>query len=293
MLEKISQGRTTKSYPDPIKEGKDSLLPHSDQQILPVKLLGRKITFITLEEMIKLIRATCKENQKILVAHSNVHGFNLSFHLPWFHEFLNNADIVYCDGFGVLKAATYCLGLNLSPDYRVAGGTDLVPALLKHTDEFSFFLLGTRPDILNQALQQLKADIPGIRVSGHHGYFDQSDLAQNNLVVEKINLMKPNILIVGMGMPLQEEWLYKNMHRLNVNVLIPCGAAIDRLAGVVSDCPPWLSELGLEWLYRLAKEPRRLATRYLIGNLAFVLQIVLAKKMKSGNFDSPQCYLDK
>jgi N-acetylglucosaminyldiphosphoundecaprenol N-acetyl-beta-D-mannosaminyltransferase len=95
--------------------------------------------------------------------------------------------------------------------------------------------------------------------------------------VEQINQVQPHVLLVGMGMPRQEKWIQQNRSQLKVNAILAGGAVIDRLAGVVPDCPSVFSNLGLEWLYRLLREPRRLATRYLLGNPAFVLQIALAK----------------
>lgn len=256
-------------------------------KMLTVSFLGRKITFLTLGELLEFIYSACMEKKKIIISSSNVHSFNLSLHLPWFHSFLNDSDIVYCDGFGILKAVNYFFGLRLPSSYRIAGGTELVPSLFNKADELSFFLLGTKPHILEQAVQRLQDDIPGIKVSGHHGYFDKSDSSENDKVIDIINQFKPNILIVGMGMPVQEKWLYENMHRLDTNVLIPCGAVIDRIAGVIPDCPAWLSSVGLEWLYRLIREPKRLANRYLIGNAAFILQVLLAKSINSDSFDSP------
>ncbi len=103
------------------------------------------------------------------------------------------------------------------------------------------------------------------------------DPEQNEAVIEQINHVKPHILVVGMGMPIQENWIRLHRSRLNVNVFMPGGAVIDRLAGVISDCPEFISNLGSEWLYRLWREPKRLAARYLLGNPAFVLQMALAK----------------
>jgi len=114
-------------------------------------------------------------------------------------------------------------------------------------------------------------------LAGHHGYFAMEDPAQNEAVIQQINYVKPHILVVGMGMPIQENWIRLHRSRLSVNVFMPGGAVIDRLAGVVSDCPAFISNLGSEWLYRLSCEPKRLAARYLLGNPAFLLHIALGK----------------
>ncbi len=241
-----------------------------------VSLLGRQISFMTISAILEEIKAACHSQRKLVIASCNVHSFNLSLHLPWFYDFMRNADIVRCDGLGIIKAIG-CFGLNLPLEYR-ASGTELVPKLIEYGNDLglSFFLLGSKPEHLQSALQNLGQTFPALSVVGHHGYFDKEDPEQNAEVVRQINQAQPNILIVGMGMPIQERWICQNMEALDVNVIIPCGAVIDRLAEVVSDCPVWISNMGLEWLYRLLREPKRLSKRYLAGNLAFALQLILA-----------------
>lgn len=257
--------------------GQTKLCAVEDPPSLDVHLLGRRINFMTVSAIIDAIDAACTEKMKLTVANYNVHSFNLSMQLPWFHNFLQSAEITHCDSVGILKAVGF-MGLKLPLEYR-ASYSVLMPKLLSHCHQqgFSVFLLGAKPDCLNTAIAQLKQQYPGLRVSGHHGYFNNRDPQENKRVVNQINQIKPNILIVGMGMPIQENWVRLNRDQLDVNVMMMGGAIIDRFAGVVPDCPPLLSDVGLEWLYRLCREPRRLATRYLLGNPAFVLHIALAK----------------
>ena len=244
-------------------------------------LLGRKITFMTIASILDEIKTTCQEDRKLLIASCNIHSFNLSLHLPWFYDYMSSADIVRCDGVGILKTIQR-LGLELPLQYQ-ASGTRLVPELIaiSELNHLSFFLLGSKPKNLECALNRLRLIYPGIEVDGHHGYFDKDDPAECDDIVSKINKAAPNILIVGMGMPIQEDWVYRHRERLNVNVILPCGAVIDRLAGMVNDCPEFISALGLEWLYRLIKEPKRLAGRYLLGNPAFAFQLALANTYSS------------
>lgn len=242
-----------------------------------VYLLGRRITCMTVPTIIDTIHAACVQGWKMTVANYNVHSFNLSMQVPWFYNFLQNAEIAHCDSVGILKAIQY-MGLKLPLQYR-ASYSLLMPKLLTHCNEhqFSIFLLGAKPNVLDTAVARLQEQYANIRVDGHHGYFDIDDPWQNDKIVAQINQAKPNILVVGMGMPVQEDWIRRNLDRLDINVIMPGGAVIDRMAGVVPDCPSILSNLGLEWLYRLFREPKRLAARYLLGNPAFVLHIALAK----------------
>jgi N-acetylglucosaminyldiphosphoundecaprenol N-acetyl-beta-D-mannosaminyltransferase len=211
------------------------------------------------------------------VSNYNVHSFNLSLQLPWFYDFLQSADISHCDGLGILYALRF-MGLDLPIQYRVSY-TLLMPKLLEHCNKYglSLFLLGSRPQHLEMALERLRVEYPDINLSGHDGYFFPQDQSQNEAVIEQINLIKPHILLVGMGMPVQENWVRLHRNRLAVNAIMTGGAVIDRLAGIVPGCPTFLSNRGLEWLHRLIREPKRLSVRYLLGNPAFALQVALAK----------------
>ncbi|BAY61496.1 WecB/TagA/CpsF family glycosyl transferase [Calothrix brevissima NIES-22] len=248
-----------------------------DLPSLVVYLLGRRITPITVTGIIDAIHNACKLKQKITVANYNVHAFNLSMQLPWFYEFIQSSEIVHCDGSGILKALSY-MGLDLPLEYRVSY-TKLMPELLKfcHQQELSIFLLGSKPQYLDKAINNLAEKYPNIKVAGHDGYFSIDDPEINEGIINSINQLKPNILLMGMGMPLQENWVARYRDRLDVNAILLGGAVIDRLAGVVSDCPDFLAKNHLEWLYRLIREPKRLAARYLLGNPAFACHIALAK----------------
>jgi N-acetylglucosaminyldiphosphoundecaprenol N-acetyl-beta-D-mannosaminyltransferase len=244
---------------------------------LSVHLLERRITCMTVPAIVDAIHTACVENRKITVAHYNIHGFNLSMQLPWYYQFLQTSEIVNCDSVGILKAISY-MGLELPLDYR-ASYTVLMPKVLERCNQegLSVFLLGAKPEYLETALDNLRKQYPNAQFTGHHGYFDKEDAQQNQAVIDKINQVKPNILVVGMGMPVQEKWVFKHRSRINVNAIMLGGAIIDRLAGVVPDCPEVISNLGLEWLYRWCREPKRLAARYFLGNPAFALQVSLGK----------------
>jgi N-acetylglucosaminyldiphosphoundecaprenol N-acetyl-beta-D-mannosaminyltransferase len=114
-------------------------------------------------------------------------------------------------------------------------------------------------------LAKLAERFPGFEWRAEHGYIDDGDRsATTQSVITAIAEFNPHLLFVGMGMPRQELWIARNRKRLATNVILPCGAAIDYVAGVVPTPPRWLGALGAEWLFRLATEPRRLAYRYLI-----------------------------
>ncbi len=266
-------------HPDFTQSAQNSgLLPQARQ--IPnrnVHLLGRRLTLMTVPAIVEAISSAIAQERKLTIGHYNVHGFNLSMQLPWFHSFLQAADIAHCDGMGIIKALGF-LGMELPREYRVSY-TLLMPALLEECERkgLKMFLLGSKPQYLSVALQNLREQYPNAGFSGQHGYFPRDNPQANAMVIEAINAAQPDILLVGMGMPVQEEWVLHHREQLNVKAVLVGGAIIDRLAGEVSDCPTLLSNVGLEWTYRLFREPRRLGARYLLGNPAFVCQIMLAK----------------
>ncbi|ARV57618.1 glycosyltransferase [Nostocales cyanobacterium HT-58-2] len=244
---------------------------------LNVYLLERRISCMTVSAIVDAIYTASVEGKKITVANYNVHSFNLSMQLPWYYHFLQSAEIAHCDSIGVLKAMRW-MGLNLPIEYR-ASYTLLMPKLLEKCNEhgFSIFLLGSKPENLEVAIHRLSQQYPNIHFFGHHGYFNKQDPIENQAVIQQINQTKSHVLVVGMGMPIQEDWIQKHCDSLQVNAIMLGGAIIDRLAGIVPDCPSFLADKGLEWLYRFCREPKRLAARYLLGNPAFILHIALAK----------------
>ncbi|MFQ3612148.1 MAG: WecB/TagA/CpsF family glycosyltransferase [Cyanobacteriota bacterium] len=247
-------------------------------QVFAVDLLGRQLHCMTAPALVEEIWQACRYNQRRVIAHCNVHGFNLSMICPRFYRFLQSADIVHCDGIGILKAIGYLGKLKLPVEYRVSY-TILMPLLLERCQRegLSLYLLGGSPTHLEKALSHLRLLYPRLQVTGHHGYFAAEDPEENAAIVESIRASGCQILIVGMGMPRQEYWIEHHRDHLAVNAILSGGAVIDRLAGVVPDCPKWLSDVGLEWLYRLSREPRRLSVRYLLGNPTFVLTLALAR----------------
>lgn len=243
---------------------------------LSVYLLERRIDCMSISSIVEAIHKACIEGKKITVANYNIHSFNLSMQLPWYYEFLQSAEIANCDSVGILKAIGY-MGLDLPLDYRTSY-TLLMPEILQSCNQkrLSVFLLGGKPEYLQTALDNLKLKYPKVRFAGHHGYFDKRDPQANQEAIAQINQFKPNVLVVGMGMPIQEQWVQQHRHRLQVNAIMLGGAIIDRMAGTVPDCPHILSNAGFEWFYRFCREPKRLAARYLLGNPAFALHIALA-----------------
>jgi N-acetylglucosaminyldiphosphoundecaprenol N-acetyl-beta-D-mannosaminyltransferase len=123
--------------------------------------------------------------------------------------------------------------------------------------------VGGRPGVGEKAAAVLREAAPGLDIQTHHGYFDVTG-PDNDAVLRTIARYGPHILMVGMGMPRQESWIMDNFHALDTHVILNSGACFDFVAGVVPMPPRWLGRVGLEWLYRLMSEPKRLWKRYLV-----------------------------
>src|SRR5205085_813023 len=115
----------------------------------------------------------------------------------------------------------------------------------------SLFFLGSPPGIAERAAAELQRDFPGLRIGVHHGFFDKTPgSAENDAVVAQINRARPDILLIGFGMPLQEHWLRQNWAALDVGVTVTVGALFDYVAQVVPRAPRWITDHGFEWLAR-------------------------------------------
>jgi N-acetylglucosaminyldiphosphoundecaprenol N-acetyl-beta-D-mannosaminyltransferase len=244
-------------------------------------ILGVNIDLVRLDEVLALIQETVTAGRRILIAHANVLGINIAYQQAWFREFLNGADLVYCDGMGV-KLAGRLLGYDIPERFTLA---DWAWPLAEMAEKggFSLFLLGNPPSAAEKAAARLQQLYPGLSITGtRHGFFDKTvGCPENEAVVEQVNTAKPNILLVGFGMPVQEKWLQENWPRLEVNVAIACGALFEYLAGDLRRGPGWMTQNYLEWLARLLISPRRYWKRYLVDNPLFFFRVLRQKLVVS------------
>ena len=168
-------------------------------------------------------------------------------------KILNDADLILADGVGLIIASKI-KGLRLK--HRVTG-IDTMDRLLQHCAENgkSFFMFGGKPGIAEKACENIRTKYRGIKVAGyHHGYFDEKDEIG---IINKINNSKPDILFVCLGAPKQEKWINRNKDKLDCKLAMGVGGSVDVYAGVAKRAPIIFQKLGLEWFYRLLKEPGR------------------------------------
>ena len=235
--------------------------------------MGVMVSAITSEQLERAISGHIKAGTKCVVSNVNIYAMNLAYRNPAFREHLNRSDYVFCDGFGVKWGAEY-LGYELGERFTPP---DWLPEWSKrHKGEaIRLFLLGSQENIAEKAADVINREYSGFTVVGsHHGYFDRSSGSkEQQKVIDQINDSKANVVLVGFGMPIQEEWIFDNLDALSVNALLPVGSALDYIAREVYRAPKWVCDIGLEWFVRLLVEPRRLWRRYLIGNVRFYLRL--------------------
>lgn len=236
-----------------------------------VIVLGVGIDKVTMDEAVVQIQEFIGKGIPHLIATANAEMVMLAQSDTTLATILASADLVVPDGAGVVWAARYH-GQRLAE--RVAG-FDLTQRLLAVSARLGYrvYFFGGVPGIAEAAAVAAQQRYPGIRIVGiRDGFFQESEQAS---IVDVINQTQPHILFVALGVPKQEKWLYSHLSELKVPVCIGVGGTFDVMAGVAKRAPLWMQQIGLEWLYRLLRQPQR------IGRMAalpkFVWRVLSAK----------------
>jgi N-acetylglucosaminyldiphosphoundecaprenol N-acetyl-beta-D-mannosaminyltransferase len=237
-------------------------------------ILGLRVQSRSMDDVNEAIGAIVRAGGHSVIPNVNIHFANLAVRLPWLRDFFNRAAVNFCDGVGIQLAARI-LGQRIPHRFTPPDWMDSLAAFCA-VRAIRVFFLGGRPGVAAAAAAALTSRHPGLAIVGaHHGHFDHSTRGDENLaVIAAINRSRPDVLMVAMGMPLQEQWLACNWERLDARVALTGGALFDYLAGRVRRPPAWLRRCSGEWLGRLLIEPRRLWRRYLIGNPLFILRVI-------------------
>ncbi len=243
----------------------------------PFFILGTKVNPISVDSLHEEIKRIIQQYGKSIITNVNVHAINLAYKYPWFREFINNSDLTFCDGAGVILGAKI-LGFTVPERITYADWTWQLARFCEQ-NQFSIYLLGGKPGVSEKAAQKLLESCPKLKIAGtDHGYFEKNRSSQQNReVVNAINQACSDILIVGFGMPLQEKWIKENWQDIEVKVTLTGGAVFDYISGELKRGPKWMTDHGLEWLARLLIEPKRLWKRYLVGNPLFLLRVLLQR----------------
>jgi N-acetylglucosaminyldiphosphoundecaprenol N-acetyl-beta-D-mannosaminyltransferase len=217
--------------------------------------------------------------KKIIVNTINPHSYCVAKKDKAFKEALQQSDFLLPDGVGIVLAAKV---LNRKKIEKIAG-YDVFLHLMQQLDEKggSCFFLGAAPETLEKIEERAAQDFPNVKIHTYSppykAVFTQEESKQ---MWEAVNAVQPDALFVGMTAPKQEKWVYQYKEQLNVNIICSIGAVFDFYAGTVKRPSQFWIKLGLEWLPRFVKEPRRLAERNLVSTPKFVWE-VLRERMKN------------
>lgn len=231
-------------------------------RLAAIRLFGLDIVDATADAAIAALLAPGRRR----VAFFNAHCGNVMARDAAYAEALATADLVLPDGIGVELAARMT-GQGFTANLN---GTDLVPALMAEAAQrgLSVFLFGAAPGVAEAAAANLARATPGLRIAGTlDGFAAAEDSAG---AIATINASGADILLVAMGVPRQDRWLFDHTAALTPRLTLGVGALFDFLAGRVRRAPALVRRARMEWVWRLGMEPRRLAQRYLIGNAAFL-----------------------
>jgi N-acetylglucosaminyldiphosphoundecaprenol N-acetyl-beta-D-mannosaminyltransferase len=236
------------------------------------EVMGLSLHNIHRSEIVDRVVAAAQSKQKMLVVNANAHCVTLSQTQPWLRDLFMRADIAFCDGAGVQLATKVLKGFvphrTTPPEW--------IGSVLEHLGPSArVFWLGGTPEIVAAAAKNFAERFNIVTVGTQHGYFDASIGSEDSRrLLARINESEPTILLVNMGMPRQERWLWDNWSEIRTGVAITAGALVDHAAGRVSRPPRWVADLGVEWLVRLCREPRRLWRRYLLGLPVFGAHVI-------------------
>jgi exopolysaccharide biosynthesis WecB/TagA/CpsF family protein len=214
----------------------------------------------------------------VSLAFANAHVLKLAARDDGYRSQLGRFDFVLNDGVGVSMAARM-QGRRFPANLN---GSDFTPKLLRRcaANGWPVYLLGGLPGVADRAAANLKRTIPGLQIAGtRHGYFEPED---ERAVAAAIRASGAQAVLVGLGNPQQEAWLDRNLSATGARIGVGVGAFLDFAAQRVRRAPAWVNSAGLEWVYRLLREPGRLWRRYLLGNPEFLARVAWERLFSRG-----------
>jgi len=233
-----------------------------------IKILGVPVDPMPSDQLIETITRLHACGQAT-ITYANVHVVNLAQTDMALAGFLNNADLVYCDGNGVRLGARM---LGESIPARMTGA-DWIWELAAHAEgRWRLYWIGGTDGVAAEAAECLRASHPDLHIQTDHGFHPKSG-PEDAACLDRINAFKPDIVLVGMGSPTQEMWVDTRRAHIQAPVVWCVGATADVVSGVERRGPAWLTEHA-EWISRLWDNPSRMWRRYLVGNPLFVIRVM-------------------
>lgn len=231
-----------------------------------------RLDAVSLKDLLRIYAAAIESRSKTLILHQNLHGIYMERQSPRSRAIYARADWVYVDGMAAIWIAK-AAGLPLEGKHRLTL-LDCFDEMLDRAAEkqWRIFYLGGKQEVLDTGLARIRARRPSIQIVGRSGYFSPEQQAG---ILEQIGEFQPDVLFVGLGMPIQEHWIANHFDSLQVPVITTSGATMEYISGHSERPPAWAGKFGLYGVLRLLSQPRRLWKRYLLE--PFVLLPYLAK----------------
>jgi len=229
--------------------------------IFQVPILGVKVSAINMGLALSQIGTWVAERRASYVCVAPAHSIMECVNDPSLLPVFNEAGLVTPDGMAVV----WLLRLKGHREVRRVYGPDLLLAVCAHGLErgWRHHFLGSSPEILALMTKNLRARFPGLQIAGQTcPPFRQLSMQEDEDIIAEVNASQADILWVGLGSPRQEVWMHKKLRKINAPVMIGVGAAFDFLSGNKPQAPHWVQRIGMEWLFRLLNEPKRLWPRY-------------------------------
>lgn len=227
-------------------------------------LFGLPVDPYTQQELIEEVTAAVARRRRLVVANLNLHGLYCGLTCPEMEALLRQRDsIVHIDGVPIVWLGKIW-GNSVTRASRLAH-LDLLPHLLQALASVNarIFFIGGKPDVAQKGRAALASRIPDLNMEVAPGFFSFGADDEEE-ALERIAAAKPDVLLIGMGMPRQEMWVSRIQAMVDAPVIMVCGGFLDYIAGETATPPRWLGPLGLEWAFRLMRDPRRLGSRYCI-----------------------------
>lgn len=220
------------------------------------------------------------KKSKALITTINAHCYNVALTDDYYQEALLNSDVLIPDGISIVYALRWLTGEKI----KKIAGADLFFYELKRLQNIGgkCFFLGSTDTTLEKIKERIMKEYSDIQIQTYSPPYKSEFSNDDNLkMLEAINSFQPDVLMIGMTAPKQEKWAYLHFNQLQVGHICCIGAVFDFYAGTVNRAPKWMIKMGLEWLYRLLKEPKRMWRRYLFGNMQFINSIIKEKQQQN------------
>ena len=243
-----------------------------------IKFMNTEIDNLTMKETLDEIDKLILKNDKSYVVTPNVdHIVQLETDVE-LKNIYRDASLILADGKPLLWISKW----YKTPIKEKISGSDLFPLLCEMAAKkgYSMFFLGAAEGVAAKAAENLKKKYNGLKIVGTYSppYGFEKDEIESEKIIDMVKEAHPDILILGLGSPKQEKFIYKYRNRLNIPISLGLGASFDFEAGNIKRAPKWMSNHGLEWLFRITQDPKRMTKRYLVDDRKILSLVVRYRK---------------